>query len=244
MKKKKLKKLLLGCPNTHLFPPTLKRQMVLTRSQTHYKQPIKKKFTDDDFSDEEKVSPLSPVQPEDDYLSEEEEEEDDDDDSDDAPEEESTSKARSDILSEQKRLQQVEAELKKQEREKRKALDLRNTQQQQMKKSKQKSNPSTAPIELPEFLPDDITSIINQPVEELKPRHIRLDEIEASPKLDKKSLLEEKLRLLKAKKKVAIKKGPVHVKIQSFNSKVVPRSESKIVKNRDKWLHRKSVNRK
>ena len=58
-----------------------------------------------------KVSPLSPVQPEDDYLSEEEA----DDDSDDAPEEESTSKARSDILSEQKRLQQVEAELKKQE---------------------------------------------------------------------------------------------------------------------------------
>lgn len=219
--------------------------MVLTRSQTHYKQPIKKKFTDDDFSDEEKVSPLLPVQPEDDYLSEEEEEDDDDDDdSDDAPEEESTSKARSDILSEQKRLQQVEAELKKQEREKRKALDLRNTQQQQMKKSKQKSNPSTAPIELPEFLPDDIASIINQPVEELKPRHIRLDEIEASQKLDKKSLLEEKLRLLKAKKKVAIKKGPVHVKIQSFNSKVVPRSESKIVKNRDKWLHRKSVNRK
>ena len=64
------------------------------------------------------MSPLSPVQPEDDYLSEEEEEEDDDDDSDDAPEEESTSKARSDILSEQKRLQQVEAELKKQERRK------------------------------------------------------------------------------------------------------------------------------
>ena len=80
------------------------------------------------------MSPLSPVQPEDDYLSEEEA----DDDSDDAPEEESTSKARSDILSEQKRLQQVEAELKKQEREKRKALDLRNTQQQQMKRANKK----------------------------------------------------------------------------------------------------------
>ena len=212
--------------------------MVLTRSQAH--QPIMKKFTDDDFSDEENINPLSPVQPEDIHLSEEAD--DSDSDSDDAPEEESTSKARSEILLEQKKLQQAEAELKKQEREKRKALDLRNTQQQQLKKSRQ------SPFELPEFLPDDVASIINQPAKalesNLKPRHIRLDDIEPSPKLDKKTLLEEKLRLLKAKKNVALKKGPVHVKIQSFNSKVVPRSESKIVKNRDKWLHRKSVNRK
>lgn len=211
--------------------------MVLTRSQAH--QPIKKKFTDDDFSDEENINPLSPAQPEDIHLSEEAD--DSDSDSDDAPEEESTSKARSKILLEQKKLQQAEAELKKQEREKRKALDLRNTQQQLLKKSRQS-------LELPEFLPDDVASIINQPAKalesNLKPKHIRLDDIEPSPKLDKKTLLEEKLRLLKAKKNVALKKGPVHVKIQSFNSKVVPRSESTIVKNRDKWLHRKSVNRK
>lgn len=207
--------------------------MVVTRSQS---KPIKKTFTDDDFIDEEIVPQEQEVEEKEDEEEEEEEESDESDDE--APEEESTSKAREDILLKEKQRQDEEAELEKQRKERRKALDLRNKQQQELKKSKQKK-----PIELPEFLPDDIESIMNQSqVPEVKAKHIRLDE---DIKPDRKSILEEKLRQLKQKKKVAVKKGPVYVKVQgNMNKKVVPKSESKIIKNRDKWLNRKSINRK
>ncbi|EMG45333.1 BUD21 Bud site selection protein 21 [Candida maltosa Xu316] len=207
--------------------------MVVTRSRT---QATKKKFTDDDFIDEE----LS-TQP--DKVEESEEEESESESDDEAPEEESTNKAKEDILLKQKQRQDEEARLKKQEKEKRKALDLRNKQQQEISKKKTTTKPT---LELPEFLPDDIESIMNGKDNDIEPKskHIRLDE-DDDIKLDRKSILEEKLRQLKQKKKTSIKKGPVFVKIQSnSNKKVVPKSESKIVKNKSKWLNRKSINRK
>ncbi|RCK55137.1 hypothetical protein Cantr_04831 [Candida viswanathii] len=208
--------------------------MVVTRSQSH---PIRKKFTDDDFIDDEIV-------PREEAEEEEEEEEEESDDDDDAPEEESTSRAKEDALVKEKQRQEEEAELERQRKERRRGLDLRNKQQQEEKK---KSNLKKQPIELPEFLPDDIESIMKQQgsdavVSVPQSKHIRLDE---DVKADRKAILEEKLRLLKQKKKTAVKKGPVFVKVQAnTNKKVVPKSESKIVKNRDKWLHRKSIDRK
>ncbi|RCK67744.1 Bud site selection protein 21 [Candida viswanathii] len=208
--------------------------MVVTRSQS---QPIRKKFTDDDFIDEEIV----PREEAEEEESEEEEESDDD-----APEEESTSRAKEDALVKEKQRQEEEADLERQRKERRRALDLRNKQQQEEKKKK-KINLKKQPIELPEFLPDDIESIMKQQESDVvvsvpQSKHIRLDE---DAKADRKAILEEKLRQLKQKKKTAVKKGPVFVQVQAnSNKKIVPKSESKIVKNRDKWLHRKSINRK
>lgn len=225
-----------------------------TYVKPHQGKPKNKKITFDDDGESIPNEELEETEDQDGLgeLEEElgeEEEEDDDDDSDEAPEEESTSAAKERLIAKQKREQQRQAELAKQAKERRKLQNERFKQQQLEKKQKELEKKQTeVDQELPEFLPDDIESILhndqNQSSLQVKPKHIRLDVPGAH--LLKKQQIEQKLRDLKKNKLSGVKKGPVYVKTQTFGAavKVVPRSESKILKNKQKWLHRKSVNRK
>lgn len=175
-------------------------------------------------------------------------------DSDEAPEEESTSQAKQALLQREAQLKQKEAETKRIEREKRKQQDLYNQQQQQQKKLKQlqreQLEKSQQP-ELPDLLPEDILrSLSSGEDSKLTPsvsKHTRLDDNDDSEWTTdlKKQVKLEKLKQLKASNKASIKKGPVHVKVLANNKlgKVPPKSD-KILHTRDKWLKRKSLNKR
>lgn len=175
-------------------------------------------------------------------------------DSDEAPEEEATGKAKQELLRKEAKKREVEAEKKRQERERRKQQNLYNQQQQQEKKLKQlerEQQQKQQQPELPDLLPEDILSSINESDMGSKDfeskstsKHIRLDDPELTNEL-KKQLKIEKLKQLKAANKSSVKKGPVHVKVLS-NSKLgkVPPKADKIINSRDKWLKRKSLNKK
>lgn len=221
----------------------------IKNKQKDTKTPTKIKFLDEEdvtidgeyfTADEEAIGQ--------DTILEEEEEDDDSDsdsDSDDAPEEESTTTTKQSILNKQKQQFQLEQEQKRIEREKRRKLDLQNKEQQDSKKSKKQQKIE----ELPEFLPTDILESdneeeANKKIETVKPKHYKLsdlDEIEA-----RKQLKIQKLKDLKNKKTTLVKKGPVSVQVQSFNSnkKVVPKAENKVLDTREQWLQRKSLRRK
>jgi U3 small nucleolar RNA-associated protein 16 len=181
-------------------------------------------------------------------IAEDEEDEDDEDsqgndsesdsDSDDAPEEESTAGARKEVLKKQQEQIEIQQEKKKAEREKRKRQDEYNKQQKQSKK------PKVDVEQLPEFLPEElIESLETEEHQTPKNTHIRLD-IEDEKELRRQAKL-EKLANIKKLKSASVKMGPVNVKVQSFNSKkTVPKAESKIVNSREKWLKRKSLNKK
>ncbi|EGW31210.1 uncharacterized protein SPAPADRAFT_56102 [Spathaspora passalidarum NRRL Y-27907] len=212
--------------------------MAVTRSQDKAK-----KIVFEDNEDEEESVEIEARQEEEDKEPESEEESESESESDDeAPEEESTNKTKQEVLAQQKKREQEQKAQKNAERERRRQLDLRNKQQQESKKATKIEEEA-----LPDLLPDDIMDILSTPEPEetqskIKGKHIRLDEVE----LDKKKEIEDKLRKIKLQKKMALKKGPVHVQVQKFGKKseVVPKSENKIIASRDKWLKRKSVNRK
>lgn len=221
-----------------------------TYSKPHNAAPKNKKikFDDDDDDDESIPNEVEEIQDQNDIGEIEEDSEDDleDEDSDEAPEEESTSAAKEQLIAKQKQEQQRQAELAKEAKERRKLQNERFKQQQLEKKQREMAKQQSTVQELPEFLPDDIASILEKPQLELeiKAKHIRLDD--PSFHLLKKQQIEQKLRELKRSKVKGVKKGPVYVKTQTFGApvKVVPRSEGKILKNKQKWLLRKSINRK
>lgn len=125
-------------------------------------------------------------------------------------------------------------------------------EQQQKKKESTKIQE-----DLPEFLPEDIFDDIEEEEEEqeqeiaaAKGKHLKLQDFE---EFDKRALAkqikEEKLKQLKLRKKLIVKRGPVHVKVtsissQQVNKKLVPVAENKIVNSRNKWLKRKSLGKK
>ncbi|RLV91014.1 hypothetical protein JA1_004190 [Spathaspora sp. JA1] len=214
--------------------------MAVTRSQDKAKKIV---FEDNDEDEQELTAQdhVNTKQSEDEDSELESEEDEDSDDE--APEEESTRKTEQDILNQQKKKEQQVIAEKKAERERRRQLDLRNQQQKQQSKKVQ----SLEEQALPDLLPDDIMDILSTPEPQtpqskIKGKHIRLDDVE----VDRKKEIEDKLRKIKLQKKLAVKKGPVHVQVHNFGNKatVVPKSESKIIASKDKWLKRKSVNRK
>lgn len=235
-----------------------------TAQQTLPIKPKKKVFTDDDLVDDLATKPsletATSVQEEKEGKEEDEEDSDSDDsgsDSDDAPEEESTSTAKQQAVRRQEEEKQRQLALQKAEKERRRVIDERNKlQKQQKKKNTEKSLDDAKNQELPEFLPEDIELFIKQstPVVPTKPnRHIRLEDedqdldgAELESSVQRKRKLEQKLKELKNRKRISVKKGPVYVQTQTFGlaRKVVPKAESKIVKNKAKWLNRKSINRK
>lgn len=167
-------------------------------------------------------------------VGEEEEEEvsdsDSDSDSDDAPEEESTATTKTAILQQQAKQHQIKQDQKKLEKEKRRQLDMRNKQQQDLKKQ---NNP------LPEYLPTDLLGEVDEEEED-----ITLKKVDSFEQMKKSSVLKIKKQLDKLKD-TRITKGPVQVQIYKVNKhKTVPKAESKIINTRDQWLQRKSVRRK
>lgn len=229
-----------------------------TAQQTLSIKPKKKVFTDDDLVDELATKPSLETAT---SVQEDDEEDSDSDDSgsdsDDAPEEESTSTAKQQAVRRQEEEKKRQLALQKAEKERRRVIDERNKlQKQQKKKNSEKTLGDAKNQELPEFLPEDIELFIKQsaPVVPTKPnRHIRLEDedqdldgAELESSMQRKRKLEQKLKELKNRKRISVKKGPVYVQTQTFGlaRKVVPKAESKIVKNKAKWLNRKSINRK
>ncbi|KAI5968434.1 hypothetical protein KGF57_000128 [Candida theae] len=224
-----------------------------TYSHPHIDKPKNKKITFDEDGESIQNGKSEQIDAQDDLgeIEEDSEEvgESEDDDSDEAPEEESTNAAKEQLIAKQKQEQQRQSELAKQAKERRKLQNERFKQQQLEKKQKELSKQQAkVHEELPEFLPDDIESILSRPQAQAtldaKPKHIRLDDVDLH--LSKKQQIENKLRELKKNKSRGVQKGPVYVKTQTFGVavKVVPRGESKILKNKHKWLHRKSIDRK
>lgn len=224
--------------------------MVVTRSRLNAKTgngvtPKKMKFLDNDAD----VNDIEYHTAEEDELNQsagsQDSDSDSDSDSDEAPEEESTSGIRNEILAKQKEDLKSQQELKKLEKERRRQQNVYNQQQQLLKKNKKQD-------ELPEYLPEDIfESISDNEAGESEPiipaKHLKLQDFEKLDEMEiRKKIKESKLKELKKSKKLSIKKGPVHVKVQLFNldKKVVPKFENKVVNTRNKWLKRKSLGKK
>lgn len=167
-------------------------------------------------------------------------------DSDDAPEEESTSNARQATLDRQKEQDKVEQELRRQEREKRKQRDLHFKQQQEEKRERTKE--LVAAEELPDLLPDDILQSADDESDTTisMGKHLRAEDLEKEHAEARKRMKLEKLKQLKAHRQSAIRKGPVHVQVQSFGSstKRVPAAEQGIMESKNSWMQRASLNRK
>lgn len=230
--------------------------MAITRTQAK-----KIKFTDEDDDDVIEITQpvLEPVVVISSSSAEEEREDEEESESDDeAPEEESTSKSKQAILDTEKQKREQLVKEKAAQREKRRELDSRYAAQQQQRKAEQEEKERQQHQEqqkyqeIPDYLPDDIleditSGILQQNQEESntvkKGKHIRLDLEE-----DKKLKLITKLKEIKQRKSMAIEKAKgVFVKVQLNQNKVgkvVPKAEKKIVGSRDKWLKRKSLNRK
>lgn len=216
--------------------------MAVTRSHDVPKVGKKIKFLEDDFAGNDGRHTVE----EEDVKSQSEDIEsnsDSEDDLDDAPEEESTSTAKQSIIERERKQRELEQKAREADREKRREKDLQNQLQQQSKKQKKLARKEDEE-ELPEFLPEDIF----EPVEsQPSGKHLKAEELdEIDQKLMRQKMKEEKLKSIKNSKKLSIKKGPINVQVQSFNinKKVVPRAEAKIVDAREKWLKRKSLNKK
>ncbi|KAI5953216.1 hypothetical protein KGF54_002587 [Candida jiufengensis] len=220
-------------------------------------QPIKpknKKITFDEDGDDLNEEVEQDSNEEDSKLGDVEESEVDlDSDSDEAPEEESTSTAKNQLQAQQNELKQQEIAKQRQIKEQRKLQNERNIQQKKAKREleakelEKSKNILQKPEKLPEFLPDNISISLPSTTTTTTPKHLKEDDfsIIENEKL-RKAQIELRLKKLKQSNKQSIKKGPVYVKTQTFNTKniVVPKSENKILKNKSKWLNRKSINRK
>lgn len=164
-------------------------------------------------------------------------------DSDEAPEEESLTSSKQRIINVQKEQLKIEQELKKQEKEKRRQKDLQYKKQQEDKRVKRFNDD-----DLPELLPEDIFESLEEEevaVPQHASKHLTSKDFEDQERILRQKLKEKKLEQIRKQKKLSIKKGPVHVKVQSLNSKkMVPVSESKILNVKNKWLKRKSLNKK
>lgn len=228
--------------------------MAITRTQA---KKIKFSEEDEDEVGEIPQPVLEPV-----VLEEEDEGDDSSSDSDEAPEEESTNKSKQAVLETEKQLREQIVQQRASEREKRRELDLRYAAQQQQRKAEQEKlakeqdqqqqqQQQQDKQEIPDYLPDDLLDDITsgkiqqkQKQNSLpKGKHVRLDVEE-----DKRLQLIAKLKQIKQSKSKAVEKAKgVFVKVdqnQGRIGKVVPKAEKKIVGSRDKWLKRKSLNRK
>lgn len=222
----------------------LGREMVVTRSRLDTQlaaKPKKIKFNDDDTINESEYNTAEENgdvndEPNGSETSASES------DSDEAPEEESTSTAKSAVINEQKRQNALRRQVMEEQKHLRRLQDQHNKQQQELKRSRSQKEKQ---IELPEFLPDDIMTDIqtlgdsNESTEK-KNTYRKFDD-----EIDIRALKIEKLKALKQARSTAVQKGPVRVQVHTtINKKQVPMAERKIVGSRDKWLHRKSLNRK
>ncbi|KAK6460160.1 U3 snoRNA associated-domain-containing protein [Scheffersomyces coipomensis] len=234
----------------------------VTRSQVKSdRKPTKIKFSDEGNSlndieyhtAEEEVADVDEEEDDEDEDDIEEDSEEEDEDSDDeAPEEESTKVSEKQIEAKIKKQKEADALSKKAERERRKQLDLKYKEQQESKRQKiEESKPASSHIEqeeLPDFLPEELLETVNNQPIIPNGKHLRIRDFEEiDEKLIRQQLMKDKLQKIKLAGKTSMVKGPVHVKVQSFGStknKLVPKSESKILKSRDKWLKRKSLNKK
>lgn len=217
--------------------------MVVTRSGRSTQEQSKKiKFTDDgEFPQNVEVfSVESTREPEE--LAQAEEDDDSDSDSDEAPEAESISSSKHALVQKQKEQEQLQQELRKQERERRKQRDLQFKQQQEAKREKIRELASTE--ELPDLLPEEVLeSYHEQDVRGGK--HLREGDLEKEHAAMRKKMKLEKLRLMKEQRKHSIKKGPVLVQVQAFNSKKqAPRAEQSILDSKKAWLERASLGKK
>lgn len=222
----------------------LGREMVVTRSRLDTQlaaKPKKIKFNDDDTINESEYNTAE----ENETVNDEpngSESSASESDSDEAPEEESTSTAKSALIDEQRRQKALRRQVMEEQKHLRRLQDQHNKQQQELKRSRSQTEKQ---IELPEFLPDDImtdiqTLGVNDEYTEKKNTYKKFDD-----EKDIRALKIEKLKALKKSRSAAIQKGPVRVQVHTtINKKQVPMAERKIVGSRDKWLHRKSLNRK
>ena len=230
----------------HLRTPTIIIEQMPPRTRQASAKAKKITFTDDG----ELPEGASPVMVDDkssddaEQLKEQSESESDSD-SDDAPEEESISASKAKSIKQQKEQEKREQELRKQEKQKRKEQDVIYQQQQQEKKKRLEE--IMASSELPDLLPEELLEEYSQPTEDLpKGKHMRSEDLENEYAEMRKKAKLEKLKQLKQLRTLAIKKGPVHVQVQTFGEKKksVPRADPKVVESKSSWLNRDSLRRK
>lgn len=164
-----------------------------------------------------------------------------DSDSDSAPEEEFTGVAKQETIERLKREQKRQQDLRRQEREKRKQRD--EQLKQQLEARRQRIRELAAAEELPELLP---VEVFVEDTMEPQGKHLRQEELEQEEMKRKKKAKLEKLREIKALRKQALKKGPVHVQVQTFGltKNTVPRAEASVLDTKNCWLMRASLGKK
>ncbi|CCC70924.1 hypothetical protein NCAS_0G00370 [Naumovozyma castellii] len=186
---------------------------------------------------------------------------DSDSDDDDAPEEEGTSNAKESVESEIKKREEalkLEQQLAK---EKRRKQDTKFKEQQHEKKLREKEEEEERQRlqqqhqeENLEELPQDFFSKLENSeaisqVSKTLPTRINFNEIDGNDYLPevKKELAKKRKNTLKKLRATTLNKGPVSVSLlpSSTSSRVMaPKRENGIMKSKDKWLKRRSINRK
>lgn len=216
--------------------------MVVTRSGKTVGSAVKIKFSDDGtIPDNAEIVSVdtreSTREPEG-----ESESESDDSDSDEAPEEESIATSKQASIQKQKEQQRLQQELRKQEREKRKQRDEQFKQQQEAKKEKIKQLAQAD--ELPDFLPDEVFE--SDLEEQAGGKHMRAEDFEKQHEAARKRLKLERLKQLKEQREKAVNKGPVLVKVQTYDpaNRRVPPAEESILQSKNAWLQRPSLGKK
>lgn len=164
-----------------------------------------------------------------------------DNDLDEAPEEESNPVAKQQFIEKSNQEKIAEQRLRQLEREKRKAKDARLKHQLEIKR--ERISKLAAAKELPDLLPEEV---FEPETLDQKGKHIRLEELEKLAVENSKRAKLEKLRQIKELRKLALRRGPVHVQVQSFgNNRVsVPRAEANVLHTKISWLQRASLGKK
>lgn len=223
--------------------------MVRTRSQTERKKPKKTKFDDSDdlLMENHEETMTSDITPPSTNAQDRDTNLDSDPESDDeAPEEESTAAAKDAVLQKARIEQEIILEAKQAQREKRRKLAERNNLQQEMKREKHQDAQKVS-NQLPDFLPDDLVQEFKNQSTQISNLHLKVRELDImEQKAARQRLMEEKLSKIKDRKSMAVQKGPIKVKVQSFGDELrkVPMADPKVIRLREKWLQRRSLNRK
>ncbi|AMD21045.1 HEL236Cp [Eremothecium sinecaudum] len=178
-------------------------------------------------------------------------------DDDEAPEEEGLSVAKNSVEDSYKK-QQIALKVEREQlKEKRKRQNQRFAEQQELKRQKHEEDKKHSLLMLEEELKENVEELNEEFFDELEsqpqkvsviPTKINFNDIDESYTEDVRTeLKKQKRKTLKSIRKTTVKRGPVQVSLLSSlkeRQTLAPKKEDKVLKVKDKWLRRRSINRK
>ncbi|ODQ81053.1 hypothetical protein BABINDRAFT_160471 [Babjeviella inositovora NRRL Y-12698] len=147
--------------------------------------------------------------------------------------------------------QQMQAEAKKADREKRREQNVKFTQQQEEKKTRLAEKKKDSDV--PDLLPEDFLESLQNGGDESDnkddapaSKHMKMEDFEEMERDEiRKQIKQQQAKALREAKKATIKKGPVRVTALSAKKiGLVPVSENRVTNARNKWMKRKSLGKR